>query len=104
MALRQVRGIYPGLLDQVKPGIMVVNTLDNLPPQGKVTRSGLIVAPISSDVQGDGDPIVSGVSGHAVTEPVTMTPIGMETRQAAQQDTRALPWWLLLPLAAIALL
>lgn len=101
MAYRKVRGIYPGLLDQVQPGVISYHYLDRLPAQGKTTKSGLIVAPISREIAaGTGDPLVTGVmQQRAVPEPVSF-PIAQQTRQASQQQT-PFPLWIGLALLAL---
>lgn len=105
MAQRQVRGIVPGLLDQPSPGYLSLNYLEDFPPQGKITASGLITVPIAGDPVGaQGDPIVQGVRGKYGLDPVNV--LATDTRQASDQGTGTtpFPWLLAVALAAVAVL
>ena len=104
MAQRKVRGIVPGLFDQATPGFLSLNYLEDFPPQGKVTASGLITVPFAGDPVGPpGDPIVTGVSRKVgIDNPVTVT--ATQTRDAANQESKPFPWLLALAAAAAAVL
>jgi hypothetical protein len=96
MALRQVRGIFPGLLSQEDPGFDVYHYLDVLPLQGKVTESGLVTVPVAGPV--------GGRPGDAIASP-TDVPSGPLTKEAAKQGEpetgKPFPW---VPVAALAAL
>lgn len=102
MAVRQVRGFFPGTLAQPRITAFVHEGLPNDPAGGKITVSGLITVPLTGP----------GRLGPALQDPVTMQvpvgilPTGSQTREASRLQTTprgngtALLWltgaWLLL--------
>jgi len=92
MGLREVRGVFPGLMAPLPEPVTPVT--GTLPPitTGRISRSGLITQPIYSSSEFDeirsfpvrsGDPVVSGVDREA--DP----PAGRMTREASDQKSPA---------------
>jgi hypothetical protein len=91
MALRQTRGVVPGILSQEDPGNVVFHYLDRAPTGGKVSASGLITGPLTGDgvetaQSGDPGPRAFDLgAGDPVTETVSNGPgpVGRETKESA---------------------
>lgn len=101
MAIRQVRGIFFGTLAQEDAGPVVNHFLDEAPPGGKITASGLVVQPLMEPLVAHADPVVDSVAILQGGQKQIDTPIGTETRQAAGQAPEPLPLWVIVA-AAIA--
>lgn len=93
--LRETRGLYPGLLAQEEPGNTVKHYLVDLPPQGRITESGLITVPIAGDVGGAPDGRISDMLPYAI-------PAGDQTVESTKQgETRPTSNLFLLGAAAL---
>lgn len=80
MAVREVRGIFPGFLAQEDPTVTVnqgVSPSEDLGVQGRITPSGIVTVPVST-----------GFIGPVATDPVfdvSTAPTGNQTKEGAGQ-------------------
>jgi len=91
-----------GTFAQEDAGPVAMQFLDEASPGGRVTASGLVTQPLMEPVIAHADPVVDSVAILQGGQVSFDTPVSTETRQAAGQDSTALPWWLIVVAAAVA--